>query len=60
MTTDDIKCMQITLVTKDGIGKNYVTVTDDSVLIKMIVSMCKFIELNNAVIEEIPIDELIK
>lgn len=56
MTTDDIKFMQIMLVDNDGNG--YITKTDNSILIKMIVSMCKFVELKNKV-EEISIKELI-
>lgn len=57
MTTDDIKYMQIMLV--DNEGKGYLTKTDDSMLIKMIVSMCKFVELKGK-LEEISIGELIK
>lgn len=57
MTTDDIKFMQIMLV--DNEGKGYLTKTDDSILIKMIVSMCKFVELKGK-LEEISIGELIK
>lgn len=57
MTTDDIKYMQIMLV--DNEGKGYLTKTDDSILIKMIVSMCKFVELKGK-LEEISIGELIK
>lgn len=57
MTTDDIKYMQIMLV--DNEGKGYLTKTDDSILIKMIVSMCKFVELKGK-LEEISIGEIIK
>lgn len=57
MTTDDINYMQIMLV--DNEGKGYLTKTDDSILIKMIVSMCKFVELKGK-LEEISIGELIK
>jgi hypothetical protein len=57
MTTDDIKFMQIMLVDNDGNG--YLTKTDDSILIKMIVSMCKFVKLKGK-LEEISIGELIK
>lgn len=56
MTTDDIKFVQIMLV--DNEGKGYLTKTDDSILIKMIASMCKFVELKGK-LEEIPIKELI-
>lgn len=56
MTTDDIKFMQIMLVDNDGNG--YITKTDNSILIKTIVSMCKFVKLKNKV-EEISIKELI-
>lgn len=58
MTTDDVEYMQIMLVSKDGNG--YLTKTDDSILIKMIVSMCKFIEIKKDKVDEIPISELIK
>ena len=57
MTTDDIKYMQIMLV--DNEGKGYLTKTDDDMLIKIIVSMCKFVELKGK-FEEIPIGEYIK
>ena len=57
MTTDDVKYMQIMLVDNDG--NSYLTKTDDDILIKMVVSMCKFVELKKDKIETIPIREMI-
>ena len=58
MTSDDIKYMQIMLVGKNG--EHLVAKTESDMLIRMIVSTCQFVELQDGIFEEMPIKAFIK
>ena len=57
MTSDDIKSVQIIATTKDG--KHLVAVSDDKLLIRYIVSCCKFVKLKEELFEQCSLKELI-
>lgn len=58
MTSDDIKSVQIIATTKDG--KHILAVSDDKLLIRYIVSCCKFAKLREELFEQCSLKEIIE
>lgn len=58
MITSDIQVCQITLVTNNG--KILLGSTNDKILLAMVASYVKFIELDNSKFESVMLSEIIK
>ena len=58
MTTNDILKAEIILCCKDG--EKLLGVTDDIILLKIIVQYVKFVQIDDEKIETIPLCEIIK
>lgn len=58
MTTSDIQVCQISLVTKEG--KMLLGSTNDQILLAMIASYVKFVEIDESKFESVMLSEIIK
>ena len=56
MTSDDIKKVQIIATSKDG--QRFLALSEDTILIRIIVSLCKFVKLKDDVFGEISLKDL--
>lgn len=56
MTSDDIKGVQIIATSKDG--QRFLALSKDTILIRFIVSLCKFVKLKDDVFGEISLKDL--
>lgn len=58
MTTNDINSVQILIKSNDG--KILIGATTDAILVNMIASFVKFVELDERKLQEIPIKDILK
>lgn len=57
MTSDDIKSVQIIATSNDG--QRFLALSKDTILIRIIVSLCKFVKLKDGVLGEMPLKDFI-
>lgn len=58
MTSNDIKQLQIIATTKDG--QHCLAITDDTILIQFVASICKFRMLKDDMFEQVSLKEILE
>jgi len=58
MTSNDIEKLQIIATIKDG--QHLIAISDDKILIKFVVSLCKFMKLKDELFAQCSLKELIE